>query len=78
MAKKFDVKLKTDCYIIKINTAEQFGYFESRTKGNPSSGCALFFENKVLVQYIGVQNIPEEVATALQNAEYDADFFPDD
>ena len=71
-------KIKTAHFEILIFEGGERGYFEHEHMGDDCAG-GLWFEGKELTDYDGVFALPNEVSTALREAEYivDEDFEDD-
>ena len=63
----FNKDLSTERYTVKIDTAEQYGYFENNNTG---TGGGLWFDGLRLSDYDGVFELPKQVYLILTNAGY--------
>lgn len=68
MTANFDVNASTKDWTVEIDSAEKYGYFEHNRTG--AGGGLRFDEEKVLVDYDGVFEVPEQVASALKEHGY--------
>lgn len=74
MAYNFDVKLETTNFVIEIDTAARYGYFEHKNLGEDRAGGLWFEETDTgaleLVDFDGVYALPRPVAQALADNGY--------
>lgn len=61
----FDHVKVTDHFEVKVDSAEQHGYFEHKELGDQCGGELLFINND-LIDYDGVFELPMEVIVALR------------
>lgn len=69
----FTISLNTKNFEIKIDPENSYGYFEHNHVGDMCAG-GLWFNNKTLVDYDGVFELPKEVTDALYEAQYNVDY----
>lgn len=70
MSYNFTINLSNKKFEIKIDPDAGYGYFEHEDFGDELGG-GLWFNNKILVDYDGVFELPKDVKDALANADYD-------
>jgi len=72
MTKEYDFNFDASSanYEIKIDTEQEYGYFEHNTHGDEIAG-GLWFEGNELVDYDGVFELPIEVVEALKANDID-------
>lgn len=68
----FTINIDTPNFEIRIDTEAQYGYFEHNELGDECGG-GLWFDDRLLLDYDGVYELPQEVQDALINASFIVD-----
>ena len=75
MAYNFDKKEQVGDWLVEVDTAKQYGYFENQEHGGEGG---LWFKDNELVDYDGVYEIPKQVIMALQSMNLNVDYVLED
>ena len=65
------MKIPTKNYTVEVDTAAYYGWFEHNELGYESGGGLWFGDNKVLIDYDGVFELPTEVIMVLHANGFD-------
>lgn len=76
----WDTKGDTTHFSVCIDSADKYGYFEHHTKGDDFAGGLWFDDDKNLIDYDGVFELPAEVCNFLKEKGFKVadEFYPDD
>jgi len=76
----WDTKGDTTNFSVVIDTADKYGYFEHHHQGDDYAGGLWFDDQRELIDYDGVFELPAEVCNFLKEKGFKVadEFYPDD